>query len=281
MQRINWFPGHMAKARREIGKAMPTTHVIFEVLDARLPFSSSNPLVTRLRRDTPCIKILNKSDLADPDVTDAWLEHFNAQPNTLAVALDGRQTGRVKELLDRMRPLLDPERNKTKPVRVMIVGVPNVGKSTLINTLAGRTLAKASNKPAVTRRQQVVPCPGNVLLVDTPGFLWPRLDPVECGYRLAVSGAIADNVVHYEHLGEFTARFLIARYPELTKARYKLDTLPDEPIPLLHAIAPKRGCLRKGGVIDLQKVSEVVVRDVRQGNLGRISLERPEDVRQD
>ena len=268
----------MAKARREVGKAMGKTAVIFEVLDARMPFSSENPLVAKLRRDTPCIKILNKRDLADPVVTALWLKSLNAVEGVTAVELDAKQTGKARSLLKLAKTLLPKDRNRDKPIAVMILGVPNVGKSTLINTLAGRALAKTGNKPAVTRRQQRIECPGKIVLLDTPGFLWPKLDPPECGFRLAVGGAIPDNVMEYEQIGEYAAELFLRRYPHVLRARYKLDTLPDHPMELLHAIAPKRGCLRKGGVVDLQKVCEVLIHDFRQGSLGGVSLERPEDV---
>lgn len=278
MKPLNWYPGHMAKARRDIGKAMGKTEVIFEILDARLPFSSENPLVNSLRRDTPCIKVLNKKDLADPRVTQLWLTQLNRIPGVHAVALDSRDKRKARELLPMARTLLRTDRNKDKPIQTMILGVPNVGKSTLINTLAGRAIAKASNKPAVTKRQQIVRCPGNIHLIDTPGFLWPKLDPPECGYRLAISGAIADNVLEYEHLGEFAARYFLERYPDRLRERFKLETLPEGAIALLEAIAPKRGCLRKGGVIDLQKVSEVLVREFRNASMGPMSLEEPKDM---
>lgn len=274
---INWFPGHMNKARREIAKAMGQVNLVIEVLDARMPHSSENPLVLGLRRDTPCIKILNKKDLADPNVTGQWINWFNQQPGTVAVAHERLQSKATKRILGLGRTLMPPERNASKPITAMILGVPNVGKSTIINTLTGRTLAKTGNVPAVTRRQQRIEIKGGYILMDTPGFLWPRLDPPECGLRLALLGSIPDNVVVYEELALFAAETLMARYPQALVARYKLKEMPESPELLVEKIGTKRGCMRKGGVVDLQKASEVLVKELRSGKLGPVSLERPGD----
>ncbi len=273
---INWYPGHMKTAKREIRKAMSRVDVVLEVLDARLPDTSENPLVAGLRGERPCIKVLNKQDLADPAVTAAWLERLQQTPGVLALAHDREQTGQARRLLSMARELLPAERDPTRTMVMMIVGVPNVGKSTIINTLANRSIAKTSNKPAVTRRQQEIKLPGRVLLLDTPGFLWPKLSPPACGYRLAISGAIADTAVDYLDMAMFAARWLLTDYPDALRERYNLDDLPDQPHALLDAIAARRGCVRKGGVVDLQKVSELLIREIRQGRLGRLSFERPD-----
>ncbi len=272
---INWFPGHMNKAVREIRKAVRKADLVIEVLDARLPDSSENPLVAELRGDTPSIKLLNKADLADPDVTRAWLERLRQRSDVLALAHDQTMVAQARSLVERGRELLSPDRNELREVVAMIVGVPNVGKSTLINTMAGRNLARTSNKPAVTRKQQRIPVARGFALLDTPGFLWPKLHPPACGYRLAISGAIADTAVDYTDLAQFAVRWLAADYPEALRARYKLTELPTEPLDLLEAIAGKRGCIRKGGVVDWERVSELVVHEIRKGKLGRLSFERP------
>ncbi|MDP6934448.1 MAG: ribosome biogenesis GTPase YlqF, partial [Myxococcota bacterium] len=225
---INWFPGHMHKARREIGKAMPRVSLIMEILDARIPFSSENPLVAELRGDTPCIKVLNKSDLADPQATRAWLTHFEQIPGVTAIALDARQAGRVKSLPELGRRLLPGDRSPGKPVTTMILGIPNVGKSTLINTLAGRSIAKTGNVPAVTRAQQRIKISDHFVLLDTPGFLWPKMTPQECGYRLAVTGAIRDAVIEYEDIAFFAAKYLLERYPDALAQRYDLEVIPED-----------------------------------------------------
>jgi len=267
----------MHKARKEIRRAMPRVDLIIEVLDARAPFSSENPLVAELRGEKPCVKILNKADLADPAVTAAWLAHLEGTPGVVARAHQWKQPSRTRRLLDIGRALLPADRSKRKPVTTMIVGVPNSGKSTVLNTLAGRSLAKTGNVPAVTKRQQRIELTHNLVLMDTPGFLWPRLEPPECGYRLAVTGAISDAVVDYPDVARFAARYLLARYPAALAARYKLAAVPEDAEALLEVIARKRGCLARGGVVNDQKVCELLVREYRQGLIGRVSLETPGD----
>ncbi len=272
---INWFPGHMNKAIREIRKALRRADLVFEVLDARLPNSSENPLVAKLRGDTPCIKILNKQDLADPGVTSAWLTRLREVPGVTALAHDKTQVAQLPKLLARARRLLPADRRPGRTITAMIVGVPNVGKSTLINSLAQRSIAKTANKPAITKRQQRVMIARDLALLDTPGILWHKLSPPACGYRLAISGAIPDTAVDYVDLALFAVRWLAADYPKALVGRYRLAEIPSEPLEILDAIAGRRGCIRKGGVVDRQKVSELIVHEIRQGLLGRVSFERP------
>ncbi len=274
---INWFPGHMATAKKEIRRAMPDVDFILEILDARIPFSSENPLVVALRRNKPAIKVLNKSDLADPRVTAAWIAEIERRPGVKARTIQSNHPGQARALLELGRSLLPPDRTATRKILVMVLGVPNVGKSTVINALAGRYIAKTGNKPAVTKMEQRIHNVGDFILLDTPGFLWPRLTPAACGYRLAVTGAVADTAVDYQELGLFAAEALRRDYPEALRARYRLDELPEDAMGILEAIAARRACVRKGGGIDLQKVSELLVRELRQGLLGRISLERPRE----
>jgi ribosome biogenesis GTPase A len=279
---IHWFPGHMATAKRDIRNAMPDVDLLLEVLDARIPFTSQNPMVDALGRDKPRIKVLNKADLADPAITDAWLAHLATVPGVRACAIQANQPGRARALLDAAtadvrRSLLPVDRSPSRRVQVMVLGVPNVGKSTLINALAGRTIAKTGDKPAVTKGTQRVDDVGDFVLLDTPGFLWPRLSPAACGYRLAITGAIAETAFDYEDLALFAGRFLLAAYPAGLRSRYGLASLPDDPAALLDAIAARRGCLGRGGVVDRPKVATLLIREFRQGLLGRISLETPAD----
>ena len=275
---INWFPGHMHKARKEIKKVMPQMDLIIEVVDARIPFSSENPLVPALRGDTPLIKVLNKRDLADPEITEQWLAWLEKERGVRAITLTHNQRNEalaILKLAEEMTP--DHDRQK-RALRVMILGIPNVGKSTLINTLAGRPAAKTGNEPAVTRAQQAIKLPNNILLYDTPGFLWPKLSPEACGYRLAVTGAIRSAVLDFEDVAMFEAEYLLEAYPELVKTRYGFEELPKDALALMDGIAEKRRFFGRGGIPDLHKVSEVLLNEFRAGTLGRISLETPEMV---
>ena len=278
---INWFPGHMHKARKEIKKVMPQMDLIIEVVDARIPFSSENPLVPSLRGDTPLIKVLNKRDLADPVITEQWLAWLERERGVRAVTLTHNQRQEALGILKLAEEMTPGHDRQKSALRVMILGIPNVGKSTLINTLAGRPAAKTGNEPAVTRAQQAIKLPDNVLLYDTPGFLWPKLSPVQCGYRLAVTGAIRSAVLDFEDVALFEADYLIAHYPELVVNRYGLDETPADGLALMDAIAVKRRFLGRGGVPDLHKVSEVLLNELRAGTLGRISLETPDMVEQE
>lgn len=278
---INWFPGHMHKARKEIKKVMPQMDLIIEVVDARIPFSSENPLVPSLRGDTPLIKVLNKRDLADPVITEQWLAWLERERGVRAVTLTHNQRQEALGILKLAEEMTPGHDRQKSALRVMILGIPNVGKSTLINTLAGRPAAKTGNEPAVTRAQQAIKLPDNVLLYDTPGFLWPKLSPVQCGYRLAVTGAIRSAVLDFEDVALFEADYLIAHYPELVVNRYGLDETPVDGLALMDAIAVKRRFLGRGGVPDLHKVSEVLLNELRAGTLGRISLEAPDMVEQE
>lgn len=273
---INWFPGHMHKARKEIKQIMPQVDLVIEVLDARIPFSSENPLVASLRGETPSLKILNKSDLADPAVTARWLQYLEQEKGVRAIALTQKQPAEVQRVLALCRGMLAHRNMEHRTLRALILGIPNVGKSTLINTLAGRTIAKTGNEPAVTKMQQRIQLPDNIVLLDTPGFLWPKLSPPECGYRLAVTGAIKDTVFEYEDVAMFALEFLMQSYPKELCERYRLDSVPGSAVEAMDMIGALRGCLRRGGMADLHKVSEIVLNELRSGAIGRISLETPE-----
>ncbi|WP_419533162.1 ribosome biogenesis GTPase YlqF [Endozoicomonas sp.] len=273
---INWYPGHMHKAKKEIREVIPKMDLIIEVLDARLPFSSENPMVASLRRDTPCIKILNKSDLADPAVTQQWVDHINRTSGMKAIAVNLKQPDKIRSILD-MAPAMVPERNlDVSQLKAIILGIPNVGKSTTINILASRTVAKTGNEPAVTKQQQRIKLPNNIVLLDTPGFLWPKLDPEDCGYRLAISGAIKNTVIEFEDVAMYLAEFLMQHYPNALQQRYQLREIPQTGIELFDRIGQRRGCMRRGGIADTHKVSEILINEFRDGQLGRITLETPE-----
>ncbi|WP_252177614.1 ribosome biogenesis GTPase YlqF [Endozoicomonas sp. 4G] len=277
---INWFPGHMHKARKEIKKVVPEVDLIIEVLDARLPFSSGNPLVPSLRGKTPYIKVLNKSDLADPAVTEQWIREMEKEEGVKAIALTQSQPEKVRGVLKLAESMVERKLD-IKGMRAMILGIPNVGKSTMINTLANRIIAKTGNVPAVTKQQQRIKLPNGMILLDTPGFLWPKLEPEACGYRLAISGAIKDAVLEYEDIALFAAEYFLKAYPEALRQRFQINELPSTDIELMDAIATRRNCMRRGGIADLHKVSEILLNEFRSGGLGRLSLETPEMVEQE
>ena len=300
---LGWFPGHMNKARRQIKEALPEIDVVLEVLDARLPYSSANPMLAELTEHKPVLKILSRADLADPARTAEWVAHFDAQSDTRALAVtttNARELKRIPKLCHELAGQIRADRD----VRVMVMGIPNVGKSTLINGLAGRKIAKTGNEPAVTKRQQKVRLDGRVALVDTPGVLWPKIEDQASAYRLAASGAIRDTAIDYIDVAVITAAELAKRYPEAITARYKLKALPaytanpeaarveaDGPArpdflalagfdgtAIVAEIAAKRGGLRPGGEVDLHRGAEVLLHELRDGKLGPVTLETPADI---
>lgn len=272
---LQWFPGHMTKARRELAALMPSQDVVIEVLDARLPRASSNPVITELRGSKPVIKVLTKSDLADPEVTRAWIEHFSAEPNTTAFASTTDKPNVTRKRIAELTRGLALHRGADKVVRALIAGVPNVGKSTLINTLVNRAVAKVGDKPAVTKDQQMVTLDNGTQITDTPGLMWPKIEDERRAFRLAFAGSIPDTAIDYFQIGVFGAGVLVARYPALLVARYKLAANPMTADDLLNEIGRRRGTLLKGGVVDLHKAAELLVHEFRAGIIGAISLEIP------
>ena len=274
MAKINWFPGHMAKARRQISEIMPKIDVVIEVLDARLPKSSMNPVLSEIRGDKPVVRLLSKADLADPDITDAWRQFYGEEQSMTVMPLvmtDKRQLAKVPDLCRKLAPFRG---GIGKPVRAVVVGIPNVGKSTLINGLVGRRIAKVGDEPAVTRRQQRIQIADDFTLMDTPGIMWPSPDSEVGGYRLAASGAIRDTAVEYEDIALFAVDYLMQRYPERLQERYKLTDIPEGAMDCMAEIARKRACVR-GREVDWHRVSEIILKELRGGILGRISLEEP------
>lgn len=278
---IQWFPGHMHKARKEIEEVIPQIDVIIEVLDARIPFSSENPLISSLRSDKPCVKVLNKRDLADPELTQLWIDHFEQESGVKAMAITTSNPQEVHKIMELCRKLAPHREDMGKNIRTMIMGIPNVGKSTIINSLAGRTIAQTGNQPAVTRRQQRINLQNGIVLSDTPGILWPKVENPHSGFRLAATGAIKDTAMEYDEVAFYTVEYLAAHYPERLKERYKLDELPETEVELMETIGSKRGCLRAGGRVDLHKASEILLHELRDGTLGQITLELPDMITQE
>ena len=272
---VHWFPGHMHKALKEMKEALPGVDILIEVLDARIPYSSENPEIARIRGDKPCIKILNKADLADPDATAIWQAHLETDRavKTFTTSIDN--TTKTKQILDLVRKTCAQKDASIKTINAMIIGIPNVGKSTLINILADRVIAKTGNEPAVTKNQQRINLGNGISLLDTPGVLWPKLENPNTGYRLAISGAVKDTAIEYDDIGFFAADYLIKAYPALLRERYKIDEVPSTEIAFLELAATKRGALMAGGRVNLHKICELLIGEYRSGKLGRITLETP------
>ena len=272
---IQWYPGHMHKANKEIKEILPKIDLVIEVLDARIPFSSQNPLLSTLRGDTPCIRILSKSDLADPDTTQLWQEYLEREKGVKTLALTTEQPEKIKLISQLCKKMMPEKGTADKPIKALIMGIPNVGKSTIINILADRIIAKTGNEPAVTKRQQRIKLKDNIILSDTPGVLWPNVENKNSGYRLAVTGAIKDTAIEYADIAFFTAEYLLEHYPEQLKVRYQFEQLPDNESDLMESIGRKRGCLRAGKQVDLEKTSKILISEFRAGTIGKITLELP------
>ena len=284
---IQWYPGHMTQARKKAEETMEFMDIVIEVLDARVPEASHNPVINEMRlfRQRPNLKILNKSDLADPKATEAWLNYFNRQPNTKAVALSCKKLGEANKILKHCLALTPHRGTHLKPLRMMIMGIPNVGKSTLMNALLNRRVAKVGDEPAVTKSQQRFDISETMSITDTPGMMWPKIQYESDGYMLAASHAIGRNAVIDEDVAIFLANNLLKNYPALVNARYKLDTMKHEGgfldvlkmdgVDLLEAIAKRRSYKRHDGLWDMEKTAVAFLTDYRSGAIGRISLETP------
>ena len=277
---IQWFPGHMNAARKKAAEAMEKTDLVIEVVDARLPEASCNPMIGELRlfRQRPCLKILNKADLGDPAVTDAWIAYYNQQPDVQAVALSCKKPADVARVPKLCLAMVPNRGTALKPLRIMIMGIPNVGKSTLMNALLNKRVAKVGDEPAVTKIQQRLYLGNNIVLIDTPGMLWPKIQHPADGLMLAASHAIGSNALIEEEVATFLADAVLMRYPELLTARYALKAEPGAPldgVAVVEGVARRRGYLLKGGSIDLEKAAHTLLQDYRTGTLGRISLETP------
>ena len=278
---IHWFPGHMHSTKKAIVERLLDIDVVIELLDARLPGSSANPMLADLTAGKPALKLLNKQDLADPELTAQWLAHHQARPGTRALALDASSTAAARLLINACRELAPLRGGMVKPVRVLICGIPNVGKSTLINTLVGERTAKTGDEPGITKTEQKIVLASDFHLFDTPGMLWPRIAIEESGYHLAASGGIGRNAYDEEEVAlELLAR-VRGRYADRLQARYKLgDIAGASTDTLLADIGRTRGALMTGGRINLQKAAEIAINDFRSGAWGRITLETPEEFTQ-
>ena len=268
---IQWYPGHMHKATKEIARSLSSIDVIIEILDARAPHSSSNPVIDKIVKEKPVIKLLNKSDLSDPYHTQKWQQYFNKSEYQNSIAINAMTSDSKNEIVNLISQL--SERKEGKNTLTMVVGIPNVGKSSVINMLAGKKIAKTGNEPAITKGQQKINLRNGIMLIDTPGILWPKIEDPESGLKLAALGSIRNTAVGYDEIAIYIIKFLMQKYPDYLKARYKIDLLSQDEHEIIELLAKKRGCLSKGGKIDLTKISEIIADDLRKGAYGQITLE--------
>ncbi len=279
---INWYPGHMTKAIRQMQEDIKLVDLVIELLDARLPLSSRNPEIDKLAANKSRLILLNKADLADEKYNKSWSGYFkdkglyvieiNSKKGTGVKSINGIIAEACREKLerDRKRGILN------RPIRAMVVGIPNVGKSTFINSYAGKACAKTGNKPGVTKGKQWIKLNKNLDLLDTPGILWPKFEDEQVGINLAIAGSINDNILNISELTLYFIEFLQKVYPDILKERYVIEILPeDKPLDILGKIAVKRGCKLKGDEYDYEKASNIIIDDYRNGRLGRITLEFP------
>ena len=281
---IQWYPGHMTKTRRQIEADLKQVDAVCEIVDARIPISSRNPDIDAICGSKPRIVVLNRMDLADPVATKAWVAYFKSR-GMAALPTDCKTRKGIGEFQPAVRSVLKEKidrnaaRGMNRPLRVMIVGIPNVGKSTLINQISGRKGAKAENRPGVTRGKQWVTVESSLLLLDTPGILWPKFEDPEVGMMLAYTGAVKEGVIDIEELACRLIRLLHQRYPQALKDRYGIDTQEDLPgYELLELAGRKRGYLISGGEVNTERIAKVLLDEYRSGKLGRFTLEQPEDM---
>lgn len=277
---IQWFPGHMHAARKKVAETMAKVDVVIEIVDARMPLSSSNPMIEKLRlfRQRPALRVLNKADLADPALNKVWMNWFKSQPGTEALLLgeDNKQIA-LKQIPALCLKLAPYRTGEEKPLRALIMGIPNVGKSTLLNTLAQRKIAKVADTPGVTKSQQRIETLNGVILYDTPGLMWPKIEHEPSGFRLALGGSIGRNAYDEVEVCWFALEEMRRRYPQALMDRYKLPDLDGDIETLFARIGRKRGAVMSGGVIDEQKTAELIITDYRTKALGRMTLETPDD----
>lgn len=294
---FNWYPGHMTKAKRMMEENIRLIDLVIEIVDARVPMSSRNPDIDKLASNKARIILLNKADLADDYVTNKWIAYFNSK-NIYCLKLNSRDNSGVKQVNNLIQTACADkiERDKSRgimnrTIKAMVVGIPNVGKSTFINSFAGKASAKTGNKPGVTKGKQWIKLGKNVEMLDTPGILWPRFENQDVGVRLAMIGSINDNILNIEELAIDTINYVYNNYPDNIIERYELDKEavkasydesainPDNSIALyiMEQAALKRGCIKKGNAIDYEKTANIILDDFRSGRLGRITLERSED----
>lgn len=280
---IQWFPGHMAKARREVTEKLKLVDIIFELVDARIPVSSSNPMLKEIIQQKPRLILLNKADMADRHVTEEWIAHY-AKQGLIALAVNSQAGKGMNQIMKASEEILKDKRLRDKAkglrpraIKAMIIGIPNVGKSTLINRLARRNIAKTGNMPGVTRSQQWIKVGKELELLDTPGILWPKFEDPVTGYKLALTGAIKDTLLNMQDIAEFGLEFLHSRYPGRLMEQYQIAELPTDLLTLFKEIAISMGYITNENEPDYEKTAEKIVRDIRMQKFGNLSFDEPDD----
>lgn len=281
---IQWFPGHMAKARRQVTEKLKLIDIVIELVDARIPASSRNPMIDEIITNKPRLLLLNKADLADSNLTKEWISYYSDRGIT-ALAIDSQTGTGMKQIVAESKLILKDKFDKMasrgiKPraIRALIVGIPNVGKSTLINRLAKKNIAQTGDRPGVTKAQQWIKVGKELELLDTPGILWPKFEDQQVGLRLATTGAIKDTLLNLQEIAVYALNFLKENYPNRLKERYQLEFIPEDIVELFDEIGKRRGCKMSGGYIDYDKTAELIIRELRGEKLGRLTFERPVDI---
>ncbi len=278
---INWYPGHMARAKRLIEENLKVIDAVIELVDARIPVSSTNPMIAALLGEKPSVIVLNKADLADPAALELWKAYYRNRGRHV-IALNSKDGRGIKQLIQAVHKMAEPKLVhwrarglKNRPVRTIILGIPNVGKSTLINRLAGRNVAKTADRPGETKGKQWVHLSDSLDLLDTPGVLWPKLEDQRSAKRLAATGAISDAVFDMQEVVTELISELSVRYPEALARRFKLDGLDEDPALTVVRIGRNRGCVVTGGTVDMEKTYKLIIKEYREGRIGAISLDWP------
>ena len=276
MEHINWYPGHMKKTRELIAENLKMVDIVIEVIDARIPVSSRNPIIDELVKSKRRLIILNKSDLSDPKANEAWAETFKKQGNLVLTmnCMTGIGVGQLYKLLSRLQDEKNEGQLRKKSLRMMIVGVPNVGKSSLINRMTGKKSAKTGDRPGVTKGKQWLGLENGMQLLDTPGILWPKFEDPQVGLNLAFCGSIKDEILDTASLALELIKVLQRDYPQLLRERYKLDELDEDALVSMEAIAAKRGFILPGKRIDYERCARTLLDEFRGGKIGNITLEK-------
>lgn len=276
MGNINWYPGHMKKTREMIQSNLKLVDIIIEILDARIPNSSKNPIINEITANKKRIILLNKADLADKRETSEWIRLFEKEGyKAIEIdALTGRGIDKLYKILNEFQAERDEKKRNSRPLRIMILGVPNVGKSSLINRLSGRKSTKTGNKPGITKGKQWISLENGMQLLDTPGILWPKFEEPEVGLNLAFAGSIKDEILEIQDIGLELIGFLADNYPEEFMNRYKLSGLSDDKLANMEALALKRGFILPGKRIDYERTARTVIDEFRAGKIGKITLEK-------